>query len=60
MASTRRRHVRRRDDDDATGLDITYPLIEARPIVKCNSVLDMLVTDYLYHHGKIMVQEIYT
>jgi len=31
-----RRYVRRRDDDDAAGLEITYPLIEARPFVKRN------------------------
>ena len=31
-----RRFLRRRDDDDASGLEITYPLIEARPIVKRN------------------------
>ena len=30
------RYVRMRDDDDASGLEITYPLIEARPIVKRN------------------------
>ncbi len=29
-----RRYVRKRDDDDAAGLGITYPLIEARHIVK--------------------------
>jgi endoribonuclease Dicer len=31
-----RLYVRRRDNDDAAGLKITYPLIEARPIVKRN------------------------
>jgi endoribonuclease Dicer len=31
-----RRYMRRRDNDDAVELDITYPLIEARPIVKRN------------------------
>jgi endoribonuclease Dicer len=30
------RYVRSRDDDDASGLEITYPLIEARPIIKRN------------------------
>jgi hypothetical protein len=37
----RRRYVRRHDNDDAAGLEITYPLIEARPIVKCSFLLPM-------------------
>jgi endoribonuclease Dicer len=36
-----RRYVRRRDDDDVAGLEITYPLIEARPIVKRNFLTPM-------------------
>ena len=36
-----RLYVRKRDDDDAAGLDITYPLIEARPIVKRNFLTPM-------------------
>ena len=31
-----RLYMRRRDEDDATGLEITYPLIEALPIVRRN------------------------
>jgi endoribonuclease Dicer len=36
-----RRYVRRRDDDDAAELEITYPLIEARPTVKRNFLVPM-------------------
>ena len=34
-----RRYMRRRGDADASGLKITYPLIEARPIVKRNFLI---------------------
>ena len=34
-----KRYVRRRDDEDAAELEITYPLIEARPIVKRSFLL---------------------
>ena len=37
-----KRYVRRRDDDDDdAGLEITYPLIEARPVVKRNFLTPM-------------------
>jgi dsRNA-specific ribonuclease len=36
-----KRYVRRRSDDDTAGLKITYPLIEARPIVKRNFLVPM-------------------
>ncbi|KAF8491147.1 P-loop containing nucleoside triphosphate hydrolase protein [Russula emetica] len=36
-----RRYVRRHNDDDAARLEITYPLIEARPIVKRNFLTPM-------------------
>jgi endoribonuclease Dicer len=40
-ADLMRRYVRRRDDDDAAGLEVAYPLIEARPIVKRNFLTPM-------------------
>ena len=36
-----KRYVRRRDDNDDAGLEITYPLIEARPVVKHNFLTPM-------------------
>ena len=36
-----RRYMHGHDDDDATELEITYPLIEAQPIVKRNFLLPM-------------------
>ena len=41
-ADLAKRYVRtRRDEEDAVGLEITYPLIEARPIVKRNFLFPM-------------------
>jgi dsRNA-specific ribonuclease len=41
MADLVRRHVRRGDDDGAADLEITYPLIEARSLVKRNFLTPM-------------------
>ena len=41
MADLVRRHVRRGDDDGAAKLEITYPLIEARSLVKRNFLTPM-------------------
>jgi endoribonuclease Dicer len=37
-----KRYMRKRDDNDASGPEITYPLIEAQPVVKRNFLHPML------------------